>query len=351
MKRSFCIFVTLILCIALTACSTSSSTPASVASTPAAGSSAAASSAPETPAKRTNWPTQDIKVICGYAPGGSNDIAARVTIDAINPLMTNGKQMFVENIAGASGTLGATECYNAKPDGNTLMVSGSGILTTTPLVLEVIYTGADITPIATLNSSPACMVVGKDVPFDDFEGWVEWCKANPGEFTYAVAGKNTPGHISALAVAQAYGIEIEAVFFNGTADGVAQMMGGHVMGSSSKDFDYVNYVDSGECKLIYVTNDEGIWGDCDAVVKNHGIDVPFTNSIYLIGPPGMDEDMVWDIYELVKDTFETELLKNSYKNVDMIPVLRDPDATKAEIEYLTNMGRDILHSIGVETFF
>lgn len=299
---------------------------------------------------KTDWPKDDIKVICGYAPGGSNDIAARATVEAINPNMPNGKVMYVENIAGASGSIGCTELCNADPDGYTLMIGGSGIITTTPMTMETQYDHNSITPIAGLVSMPSCMVASKDAPFNDFDSWVAWCKDHPGEFTYAVAGLTSPATLAADALCRMIGIECTPVVYSGTAEGTAQMLGGHVMGATSKDSDYASYVESGDCNVIFLTNPYGVWGDCDAVASNHGYDFFFTNSIYIYGPAGMDKDVVWDIYSIVEKTFETDLLKQNYKNADMIPALLNPDEARAEIDYLAEQGRELLVAAGVTLY-
>ncbi len=221
-KSIVCIVLALVMCISLAACTssapaTSSAAPAQTeapkaeapkaeAAAPAQAEApkaeAAAPAQAEAPAApKTDWPQKAVKVYCGYAAGGSDDIIARTFVDAVNRVMPNGQVMFVENLKGASGTIAATEVAKAEPDGYTLMCCGTGVLCGQPLTIGTEYDGTTVAVICQIANIAQAMVVRADAPYDDLEGWVKWCKEHPGEFTYATSGKNGPGHIGSSAVA------------------------------------------------------------------------------------------------------------------------------------------------------
>ncbi len=119
------------------------------------------------------------------------------------------------------------------------------------------------------------------------------------------------------------------------------------MGACSKDQDFVSYIESGDLKLIYLTNPNGVLGDILQVTDTY----PGTDYVYgtaFFGPTGMSDDLVEDIYAVVQKAFETPEYKEAFKNINVIPVLYGPEETAQHMVDYIAFNRRILTQLGIE---
>ena len=132
-----------------------------------------------------SYPSQPIRMIVGLAPGGSNDIIARVVAQKLTERL--GQPAIVENKAGAGGTIGADLVAHAAPDGHTLLVAPSGSMVINPAV----YSKLPYDPLKSfeLISNMALyhlvLSVSASLPIKSVKELVEWSKANPDKANYA----------------------------------------------------------------------------------------------------------------------------------------------------------------------
>ena len=131
------------------------------------------------------YPKQTVRMIVGLAPGGSNDIIARVVAQKLTERL--GQPFIVENKAGAGGTIAADMVARAAPDGYTLLVAPSGSMVINPAV----YSKLPYDPLKSyeLISNIALyhlvLSVSSSLPIKSVKELVEWGKANPDKANYA----------------------------------------------------------------------------------------------------------------------------------------------------------------------
>jgi tripartite-type tricarboxylate transporter receptor subunit TctC len=141
------------------------------------------------------WPSKPIKIVVGFAPGGSTDIIARVMAQSIGEAL--GQTVVVENKPGASGNIGAAEVIRAAPDGYTFFISPTSFETANPyLFKQTIAPSKELTPVAGVGKSQMYLVVKPDSKFKDAKELVSFAKSNPGKLSYASAGAGTPPHLA-----------------------------------------------------------------------------------------------------------------------------------------------------------
>ena len=340
MKKILTLLLALTMLFALTACGQTEQPSKTETESPKTEAPAEAA--------KTDYPTQSIRVLCGFTAGGSNDLFTRAVVDAANKSLPNGQVMFVENVTGASGTIAATEVFKAAPDGYTLMGLGSGVVCAQPLLIETEYNPEDFTFICCAAKVPAGMMVPADAPYSTVEEWVAWCKENPGEFAMALPGKGTPAHISCMAVAAAAGIEINYIFYNGATEAVPAMLGGFAQGFSSQEVDCITYVESGQAKMIYTTGDKGYFGDSYDINKtDFKIEYYFMNLI--MGPKDMPQEVVDIITTAIKTAYDNGDLEAPFKNLNMVPSWTTGEDTAKEVVKDFETNRSILQTAGIET--
>src|SRR3978361_792947 len=143
-----------------------------------AGSAAAAHA-------QTAWPTKPIRILVGYAAGGSTDVTARIIAQALSERL--GQPVIIENRPGAAGNIAAEAAAKADPDGYTLTMSTSSTLATTPSLYKSLpfNVQTDFEPIALTAFIPNLLVVNPSVPANNVTELIAYLKANPATGNFA----------------------------------------------------------------------------------------------------------------------------------------------------------------------
>lgn len=258
-----------------------------------------------------NYPTRTITVIVPFGAGGDTDLAARIITEKLSSVL--GCTVVVENVSGGSGVIGHTQMLASDPDGYTLMINQLGSHVTQTQLGNTTYEYDDSTVIAGLGSFPQCFVVPADSEWDSFQDMLDWAKANPGKLTYGTQGVGGLGHTCALDALCSQGITAQDVAFGNTAESVTAVLGGHVMMTCCPIAGAAPYIDSGELKLLALSNEFYLYPDAP-VVADYGCPEGMYSWIAVFGPGGMDQavvDILSDAFEQVMaDETVTEQLKN-----------------------------------------
>jgi tripartite-type tricarboxylate transporter receptor subunit TctC len=139
------------------------------------------------PARAQAYPTRPVRLIVGYAPAGSADIAARVIGQWISEQL--GQQFVIENRPGAGGNFATEAVAKAQPDGYTLLLTGSSDAWNATLYGNLKFNYIrDIVPVGTVARGMSALVVHPSVPARSVPELIAYAKANPGKLTIASAG-------------------------------------------------------------------------------------------------------------------------------------------------------------------
>jgi tripartite-type tricarboxylate transporter receptor subunit TctC len=184
-----------------------------------------------TGARAAEWvPKQPIKVLVGYAPGGTADIAARIAADTIQ--RRHGYTCIVENKTGAGGFIALKSVGQAAPDGYTVGIGIMGQLSVGPVVpgsaipMDI---DKELVPIANLVGVPMALIVRMDAPFKTIPEFVAYAKANPGKVSYASTGQGSTNQLGAeFLAAEAGGLKMIHVPYRGGAPAIADVVAGNV---------------------------------------------------------------------------------------------------------------------------
>ncbi|MDB5894840.1 MAG: Tricarboxylate transport protein TctC, partial [Rhodoferax sp.] len=176
-------------------------------------------------AQPTDWPKKPIRIIVPSGPGGSSDILLRLMTEPLARLL--GQPIVVDNKPGAGGTLAATLAAQAEPDGYTLMMNSVATHGIGPSMYKLRFDpDAGVTGICELAATANVLYVRRDSPLKTMHELVAYAKANPGKLNYASSGAGTSLHLSAVAFAQAAGIEVTHIPYNGAAPAMQAVLGG-----------------------------------------------------------------------------------------------------------------------------
>lgn len=144
---------------------------------------------------QANWPNKPIRVVVGFAPGGSTDVMARIAGQAISEAI--GQPVIVDNKPGASGNIAASEVIRAAADGYTFLIAPTSVETANPsLFKSTILPSRDLTPVGGVGKTQMYLVTKPQLDVKDARGLVALAKSQPGKLSYASAGPGTPPHLA-----------------------------------------------------------------------------------------------------------------------------------------------------------
>lgn len=167
------------------------------------------------------YPTRPITLVVGYTPGGAVDTIARMLANTIDQPL--GQSIIVENRPGASGNISMEHVAKAKPDGYTLMMTGSPLVVAHALFENLPFdTTKDFAPITMAVQSPNVLVVGKDFPADTIEELFDMARNDPDALSYAATSPLFL--LAAEVISKRAGIEMLRVPYKGAGDALMDVM-------------------------------------------------------------------------------------------------------------------------------
>ena len=149
-----------------------------------------------TPALAQSFPAKPVRLVVPFPAGGGSDVIGRILAQKLGERL--GQQVFVDNRAGAGGSIGVESVVRAAPDGYTVVLASTSEIAINPsLYSKLSYdTVKDLAPVAMVASTPVVVIVHGSLPLNSIGDLVSMAKAKPGEINVASAGNGTITHLS-----------------------------------------------------------------------------------------------------------------------------------------------------------
>ena len=173
----------------------------------------------------SNWPAKPVRIVVGFAPGGSTDVMARILSQSLSESL--GQPVIIDNKPGASGNISASEVIRAAPDGHTFLIAPRSVETANPsLFKSTILPSRDLIPVASVGRTQMYLVAKPQMAAKDARDLVALAKARPGTLSYASAGAGTPPHLACELFKQATGTDVTHVPYRGAAPALQDVLSG-----------------------------------------------------------------------------------------------------------------------------
>jgi tripartite-type tricarboxylate transporter receptor subunit TctC len=178
-------------------------------------------------ASAQTYPSRPITVIVPFPAGGATTTLARILTEHMKG--TLGQPFVIENVGGASGSIGTTRAARAAPDGYTLSFGnwashvGSGAMV--PLQFDL---QKDLAPVALIADSPLWVVAKKELAPRDLKEFIAWLKANPGKASAATVGVGSGSHMCGIYIQNTTGTRFQFIPYRGGAPAMQDLIGGQV---------------------------------------------------------------------------------------------------------------------------
>jgi tripartite-type tricarboxylate transporter receptor subunit TctC len=194
-----------------------------------------------------------VRWIVGFAPGGGNDIVARLMGQWLSERM--GQPFIIENRPGGGTNIATETVVNAPPDGYTLLLAGLPNASNASLFGKLNFNFIrDITPVAGIIRIPNVMVVKPSVPANSVPEFIAYAKANPGKVTMASAGTASAGHLAGELFKMMAGVNLVHVPYRGNGPALTDLLGGQVDVLFASLPSAIEYIKSGRLRELAITS-------------------------------------------------------------------------------------------------
>ncbi len=208
---------------------------------------------------QTKFPTEAIRILVPYGPGGATDTSARVFAEHLKKHFN--ASVVVENKVGASGIIAIEEMMRAKPDGHTVMIGNVSTNGLTPILLAArmkLDYAKDVTTVGRIVDAPTYMATtAKDFPVKTFQEFIALVKANPGKYRYSSAGHGSIQQFDTAVLASKTGIDMIHVPTKAGAPQIQRdLINGDTQLSWSNPASTLKFIKAGQVIPLAVTSEK-----------------------------------------------------------------------------------------------
>lgn len=297
-----------------------------------------ASFAPQALFAQAAYPDRPVKIMVGFAPGGTNDIVARLLSVKLQDKL---KQNFVvENKPGANSAIGNDAVAKAKADGYTLLVSASGGLTTNPVLMKSLpYDPVkDFEPIALLGTFPLVVTVPASSPAKNLAELVQYSKTlKDGKLDHGTP--TTSFVLVAETLTAAAGVKFNHILYKGSGPVVTGLLGGEIQVGVLDSPAVVQQVKGGKLRALAVTTGKRSTAlpDVPTVAESGyaGYDIPIWTAF--MAPKGTPEPVLAKLRTAVGEILKDKDMVDKMHALGMDP--GDADAPALGKRIATDIAR------------
>jgi tripartite-type tricarboxylate transporter receptor subunit TctC len=298
----------------------------------------------------SDWPTKPIRIISPYAPGGNNDVVARVLGVRLQQML--GQPVIVENKSGAGGVIATDYVAKSPPDGYTLLMSSTGPHVISPsLVSRIPYDPIkDLAPVSNVQINALVLLVNPSVPAKTVKELIALAKREPGKLHFGSAGIGGTTHLSAEMFKSMAGINIVHVPFRGGAPATTAAMAGEVEITFANLSDALPQMKTGKLRALGVTSTtrQPQAPDVPTIAEAGlpGYECIVWNG--LVAPGGTPSDIVHRISEAVQKIARDPAFKAKMNEIGSVPIGDTPEQYRAFINKELTLWTKIVKESGAK---
>jgi tripartite-type tricarboxylate transporter receptor subunit TctC len=266
------------------------------------------------PALAQTYPTQPIKLIAPFPPGGSVDITARLIAEPLGRAL--GQRIVIENRSGASGNIGMEAAARAAPDGYTIVLNTIPLVTNQSLFEKLTWDPIrDFAPIGMVATSPHVLVVPAKVPVKSVDELVKLARSRPGKLSYASAGVGTTFHFCGEMFKDSTGTFILHVPYRGGGPALLDTLAAQVDMSFPTLSAALPHVRAGTLRALAVTDTRRspLLADVPTMQEAGVKDFQFTQWLALLAPAKTPPAVVNRLNAALKSTLSSPEVKDKFQ--------------------------------------
>ena len=281
------------------------------------------------PVAAQTYPSQPIKLIAPFPPGGSVDIMARLIADPLAAQL--GGRIVIDNRSGASGNIGMEAAARANPDGYTLVLNTIPLVTNQSLFDKLTWDPIrDFAHIGMVATAPHVLVVPRRVPATSVAELLQLARASPGKLSYASAGIGTTFHFCAEMFKDSTGTFILHVPYRGGGPALVDTLSGQVDMSFPTLSAALPHVKAGTLRALAVTSTtrSALLPELPTMQEAGVKDFQFTQWLALLAPAGTPPQVVTKLNFSLNTALNTRDLKDKFQAQGFEPFVTSPEEAR-----------------------
>src|SRR3954452_3091856 len=275
------------------------------------------------------WPSRPVTLIVPWAPGGSNDVAARLLAPALEARF--GQPFVVENRPGGGGSLGMGQAVRARPDGQTLFVSSASNHVFHPLISPSLgYDVQDaLVPVCMLVDVPNVIAVSNAFGATTMQELIEKARRTKGGISFGSSGVGSSNHLAGGLLRMRTGIELTHVPYRGGGQAIADLISGTVPMVVLNLPTVFGPASAGQVRIIAVGSAERVRSRPEIpTVQEQGVpDYAVRSWTGLFAPHGTPEVVVEKLAPALREIMETPATRQRLVEMGSEPIWMDPAET------------------------
>ncbi len=296
---------------------------------------------------RAEWPDRTITIIAHFAPGGSNDLLARLIASELGPALK--QNVIVENRPGANGNIGLTYAAHAAADGYTLVVA-SGVVEINPSIRKSGYEMKDFAPVAYLGASPNVILTRPASGIATVKDLIAKAKAEPGKITYSSPGVGSVSQLAVELLELRTKTKLIHIPFQGAAPAAQAAMAGTTDIGSVNIAGLIGFIQSGKLKALVQTG-ETRWPDLPDVPTMQEAGIPnavVETSQMLLAPAGTPRLIIERLAKVVKAIMAKPDVRARMLKASFAVQYEGPEQLRARIAREVPMWKDLVERAGIK---
>jgi tripartite-type tricarboxylate transporter receptor subunit TctC len=291
-----------------------------------------------------------IRMLYGFAAGGSGDLAARLLADVASKEL--GQRVVVENRTGANGMIAAEAAARGPTDGSNVLFCTTGnmtIVTELPGAQLPINPATDLIGIGQLLRSTFGLVVSKDSPYRTIQDLIADARANPGKVSYATPGIGSVQHLSTELLGQKIGAQMVHVPYRGSQAALQDLLANRTSFSITNLGDVISHIRSGSLRLLALGDPLGKRFFPEAPMIAEVVPGFETYAWFgLCGPTGMPDAVVKRWEKAIKAAVDDPTVSQKLLDNGMVPAFADSAALKKTMEENRRNYREVIRAANIK---
>jgi tripartite-type tricarboxylate transporter receptor subunit TctC len=285
------------------------------------------------PARAQDYPTRPIKLVVGFAAGGTTDFMARLVADKLrSPL---GQPVVVENRTGANGAIGAEFVAKAAADGYTLYFTTAGVATVYPHLKPAPYdTLRDFVGVSRVAFNSTMLVVNAATPVRSAQDLAALARAKSGKITIAITGLGSVSHLGAELFQAAAAIKLVEVPYRGAAPAMTDLLGGTLDSLFGDGPTVITQIQAGKIRAIAATshNRSEIFPDVPTFVEQGFADTVADQWAGVLAPAGTPAGIVARLNAAIAAVMREPEVRARLAQTGVVPGVNSPNEFAAYLK-------------------
>jgi tripartite-type tricarboxylate transporter receptor subunit TctC len=290
-----------------------------------------------------------LRIVVGYAPGGSSDRVARIVADKLQAKL--GVPVLVDNKTGAGGRLAAQQVKVTPANQNVLMLANPAVMVVAPLVFK--DNGYDVerdfVPVSHVNNYEFALAVGAAIPVRELSHLLAWLRANPGKANFGVPATGSLPHFFGLMVGQKAGVDAQVVGYRGSAPLLNDLMGGQVAVAFDTFDTVLPQHEGGKIRILAVSSAErSPHAPSIPTFKEAGLDLVATGWNTFFAPSSMPKPKVEMLSKAIREVMQDPDTVRKFNDAKMTPVVSTQAQTQAMLKAFRAQWAPVVQTSGYQ---